>query len=652
MHEGQIDVDILRKSAPDILAHSLWPAILLDERREVIACSPAAAALLGYPLDCCPADIIISGGAELAALFDRAATSAVFGQAILRRADGQPLRAELEIQPVAGSDGWLAALIHPLSRAERRARILLIVNDIAPHMLAAKRQEDLCGLVTIALQEIGLAGNVALLDVEGGTLRFAALLRDQEPHDILDTFEKSFLPIDEIVMPAGTAPFAQVLRSRESLLIDDLSVVADLSLPDEQRKRFFMLQHLAGRVQQIITPLQVGDTLRGVFNLCGPGLSADDIPVVEALTNLIAAALAQLELRAKMEAQIGWLELTIENVPDTLLVLDTDLVMRSLNDRPLRAVGYERGDLDGQPFPALAPARHRDQLLQRCAAAQRGETQRFEIELLRRNGATFIGSITIGRLPGSGELLAIITDVTARRRLYHAEKMAALGRLVAGVAHELNNPLAVILGLTQLNLQDEQPQELRDDLLNIEQAALRASSIIQQMATFMRPVDTQPQPIDLERLLHDMGGLLQRRATEAGAELRVTAEPVLPRVVGDAIQLRQVLLNVTANAFQAVTRVPDGEPRQVIIRMWGDGERVRLAISDSGAGIAPEHLPRIFEPFFTTHALGQALGLGLAVAYTIVQQHGGSIWAESNAARGTIFHLTLPAAPPEMPEAF
>src|SRR5689334_6059892 len=102
MHEGQIDVDILRKSAPDILAHSLWPAILLDERREVIACSPAAAALLGYPLDCCPADIIISGGAELAALFDRAAKSAVFGQAILRRADGQPLRAELEIQPVVG----------------------------------------------------------------------------------------------------------------------------------------------------------------------------------------------------------------------------------------------------------------------------------------------------------------------------------------------------------------------------------------------------------------------------------------------------------------------------------------------------------------------------------------------------------------------
>jgi signal transduction histidine kinase len=126
-------------------------------------------------------------------------------------------------------------------------------------------------------------------------------------------------------------------------------------------------------------------------------------------------------------------------------------------------------------------------------------------------------------------------------------------------------------------------------------------------------------------------------------ELLVEIESTLPYMLGDSVQIRQVLLNILSNAVQALERVEPGEVRQITLRGWSDGERVRIAISDTGVGISPEYLQRVFEPFFTTHSVGQGVGLGLAIAYTIVQQHNGNLWAESIATGGTVFHIALPA---------
>jgi two-component system NtrC family sensor kinase len=143
-------------------------------------------------------------------------------------------------------------------------------------------------------------------------------------------------------------------------------------------------------------------------------------------------------------------------------------------------------------------------------------------------------------------------------------------------------------------------------------------------------------------LIREVDRRLRGRAIESEVVLTIDLDAEIPNVVGDPVLLRQVILNVISNAIQAAERLPLGEPREVTIRSWFDGERVRVSISDTGPGIDAEHLARVFEPFFTTKTVGQGIGLGLAVAYAIVQQHSGAIWVESNPTRGTVFHIALP----------
>jgi PAS domain S-box-containing protein len=377
--------------------------------------------------------------------------------------------------------------------------------------------------------------------------------------------------------------------------------------------------------------------------LCVPGLSHEDEPWVTVLANYLMAALQQIEWRKQMEDQIGRLELIIRHVPDTLLVVRPDMTMSLLNEQPLRTAGYQRQHIDGRPITDIVPSHHHDQLFHTWEAARRGETQRFELEVLRRDGTPMICAVTAGRIPGSDEVLAIVTDMTVRQRLYQAEKMAALGRLVAGVAHELNNPLAVILGLVQLNLMDSLPPQLSDDLRNVEQATLRASRIVQQLTTFVQPHGTRPLPINLVDLIHNVAEKSRSQATSLGAQIETDVDLGMPKIEGNVFQIQQVLMNIVSNALHAIARQPEGHPRLIHLRGWGEGQWARILVSDTGEGIAHELLSQIFEPFYTTRAVGQGVGLGLAIAYAIIQQHSGQIWAENDLSNGTVFHISLPA---------
>lgn len=351
-------------------------------------------------------------------------------------------------------------------------------------------------------------------------------------------------------------------------------------------------------------------------------------------------------LYRKAEETRSYLALILQNVPDALLICRRDMTLHPLNEAPLRAVGH-RGDLlEDRLFTDLAPHSYHEQLIQYWQNALEGEHQRFEIELYRGDGSTFIASVSADPIPGSDEVLVVITDVSARHKLYQSEKMAALGRLVAGVAHEMNNPLAVILGLTQLQLMDNPPAELRDDLKNIERSAFRASEIVRQLQMFVRPKAALPQPLDLAHILGDALAQLREPFEAAGIVLHNELTSELARVSGDQHLMRQVFINIIDNAIQALEQVQPPAERVLLIRAWVETSWVRVTISDSGPGIAPEHLQRVFDPFFTTQSAGKGSGLGLAVVYTIVQQHGGQVWAESTRGHGTTFHLKLPLDQP------
>jgi PAS domain S-box-containing protein len=371
-----------------------------------------------------------------------------------------------------------------------------------------------------------------------------------------------------------------------------------------------------------------------------------------------ATAAANARLYREAEGVRSYLNRLMQHTPDVLLTIRQDMTIRALNPERLTAVtGYQPEQVEGRPFMDFIPKSRHAELLPRWHNVLAGQPQTLEAEIIGADGRLRVAIMSAALIPDYGEVFVIVKDVTAQKhqetQLHQSEKLAALGRLVAGAAHELNNPLAAILGLAQLQLLEELPPALHTDIEQIERAALRASHIVKHLRTFARPQPVEPQPVDLGRLV---GETLRRLGAEIAAHSIVTIVDIaadLPQIVADAHQIEQVLFNIAHNAVLALASNPPDAPRTLTIRAAVVSGAVRLAICDSGPGIAPEHLARIFDPFFTTRRVGEGSGLGLSIVHAIVQQHSGRIWAESDPGQGTTFYVDLPLAtalPPPTPD--
>jgi two-component system NtrC family sensor kinase len=235
-------------------------------------------------------------------------------------------------------------------------------------------------------------------------------------------------------------------------------------------------------------------------------------------------------------------------------------------------------------------------------------------------------------------------------RLLQTQKLAAMGELAAGVAHEINNPLAIIrqeaewIGkvLRGANL-SEGPQvaEIRDSLREIVQQVDRARDITANLLTLARKREPVIQKVDLNRLVRDMAALVEKEAKARNIQVIRRLQEDLPVIYSDGPLLRQVILNLLNNARQAVEK--DGSI--TIITGQVENQRIIVTIADSGRGISPEHLDRIFDPFFTTKAPGMGTGLGLAISQGIIHGLGGEITAASRAGAGAAFTIVLPVRP-------
>lgn len=235
-----------------------------------------------------------------------------------------------------------------------------------------------------------------------------------------------------------------------------------------------------------------------------------------------------------------------------------------------------------------------------------------------------------------------------RQRLAQAEKLASLGRYMAGVAHDLNNPLQGVLGHLELLMETGAARSLRPDLQRIYNDANRASTIVHNILAFTGGHRTARRPVDVHDVVEHTIAIRLAARRCGGVEMLHAPGADLPRVLGDAGQLQQALLNVLINAEQAIGAAT-GKGRIMVTTRAGDGI-VMIEIADTGPGIEPAVLSRIFEPFFTTKGPGQGTGLGLAITQGIVQEHGGSITAESSPG-GTVFRITLPVASDKVGEA-
>ena len=244
-----------------------------------------------------------------------------------------------------------------------------------------------------------------------------------------------------------------------------------------------------------------------------------------------------------------------------------------------------------------------------------------------------------------GGSVVLWKDVTEEhevtRRLRQAEKMAAVGQLAGGVAHEINNPLGGILAFAQLMLQDERPEGDRESLRLIQDAAVRAKRIVESLLRFSRrPRQAERGEVDLARLAEDALVLLQSQMKEGRVEIVRHLDPA--RVIGNGNQIQQVMVNLLVNALQAIS----GQGRISIATGPGGPGRARIVVADNGPGVPPELASRLFEPFFTTKPEGQGTGLGLSICYRIADEHGGTIRYEPVPSGGASFVVELPAAPP------
>jgi two-component system NtrC family sensor kinase len=242
-----------------------------------------------------------------------------------------------------------------------------------------------------------------------------------------------------------------------------------------------------------------------------------------------------------------------------------------------------------------------------------------------------------------GAIVVVYKDVTdereVSRRLFHAEKMSAVGQLAGGVAHEINNPLGGILAFAQLMSREERSEEDAENLRLIQDAAMRAKRIVESLLRFSRrPRNEEKGPVDLGQVVEETLFLIQPQLKEGRIELVRSYDAAVAQ--GNANQLHQIALNLIVNALQAMA----GEGTLTVgAAPAGDG-RVKLWVADTGPGVRPEHAKRIFEPFFTTKAEGQGTGLGLSICYQIAEEHGGVIRLEPPEHRGACFVLELPAA--------
>ena len=340
----------------------------------------------------------------------------------------------------------------------------------------------------------------------------------------------------------------------------------------------------------------------------------------------------------------------LSNTQSLILVADTAGLISYANRRWFDA-GFEQPELLGRPLIELAAPGFTRALAEGVQSTLNGQQiDNLELEIVRRNGG--VGKFSANLSPMRDEqgtvtsIVLVLTDITdsavLRDKLVHAEKMAAVGQLVSGVAHEVNNPLTAILGFADLLMENpDLPDTARKDLRVILQEAQRTKQIVQNLLSFARQMPPQRNALQLNSILRRTIQLRSYDFTSHGIDIIEHLDEELPEVVGDAHQLQQVFLNILNNAYDAVHEV--AHPARIKIMTTKSGDAVEVSFSDNGKGIS--HPDKIFDPFFTTKEVGKGTGLGLSICYGIVREHGGEILCHNNiAGHGATFIVRLPAA--------
>jgi two-component system NtrC family sensor kinase len=358
----------------------------------------------------------------------------------------------------------------------------------------------------------------------------------------------------------------------------------------------------------------------------------------------------QKTFQSQLQRERDFNQKILNTTQSMILVLDTAGLISYANRRCFES-GYREDEMIGHRLVDWVETSHRDDFEAALETTAHGQ-QVENLELRVRRSDASMGHFSISLSPMRDEqnavnsVVVVMTDITdaalLQAKLAHSEKMATIGRLVSGVAHEVNNPLAAILGFTDLLLENPQiPDNAREDLQIILHETQRTKDIVQDLLSFARQRPVQRELVHVNNVLRQTIKLRSYDFASHGVEVIEEFDEKLSPALGDSQQLQQVFLNILNNAYDAVQEA--GQRGQIAIRTRLRGGSIEVAVTDNGTGITnPE---RIFDPFYTTKQAGKGTGLGLSICYGIVRAHGGEILCWNNSEqRGSTFVVRIPVA--------
>jgi two-component system NtrC family sensor kinase len=441
--------------------------------------------------------------------------------------------------------------------------------------------------------------------------------------------------------------------------------VQSADLWNDPRVQYPQLPRAQGLRSLLAVPLRVGDTAIGallVFRRDVHEFTAAEEELLSALADQAAIALEHARLYERLEARVAartreldqqkrFVEVVLETLPLGVFVLNPSLAVVRANREGARALGAAPA---GRPFPSLVPPAHAasvEAFLRAAFTTRRVDTVEHELSV---GGDRRIFRLTVAPVETAADrahVVLLVADVTRakhlERQMLLTERLTTAGRLAAGVAHELNNPLATIAGCAEAltsrlrgNDLAARPElaDFRDYLRLIEEEAFRCKEITGSLLQFVREPGDRRSTTDLNQVVQKAIELLSHQSRFTNSRFTMELDPELPQVVINEGQFTQVFLGIASNGLEAM----DGRGRLTVRTRRIHGE-VEVEFEDEGPGIPDELLGRIFDPFFTTKPPGQGTGLGLAIAQGIVADHGGRIEVQSRPGKGSVFRVIVPA---------
>ena len=383
---------------------------------------------------------------------------------------------------------------------------------------------------------------------------------------------------------------------------------------------------------------------------------------------------ADLKSFARLQGEIEQREAKIRRLVDAniigIFVWDVEGRILEANDAFLRIIQYDREDLVAGRvcWTDLTPPEWRDDTAQRVVEVMTtGTVQPREKEYFRKDGSrvpVLVGGAAVGEEPR--QAIAFVLDLTERKRaeadaresegrnrememeLAHANRVATMGQLTASIAHEVKQPIAAAVSNAQAALRwlDHQPpdlEEVRQALASIVKDGMRAGDVVGHIRDLIKKAPPREDRLEINAAIREVIELTRGETGKNGVCVQAELADGLPLIRGDRVQLQQVMLNLIINAVEAMTGVSEGPRELLISTAKSETGGVRVAMRDSGPGLAPADLERLFTAFYTTKPKG--LGLGLSICRSIVEAHGGRLWASANAPRGAVFQFALPHHP-------